>query len=126
MDSFDRQHSTRNKSRLSGGGSKPILGDSEINIYNEIIDKRRLKIRVTRNMICKIARTVADSKGIEGFVASEKFLSKFLKRHKLSLRRASSRQTLNDEEIVKRSVLYYRYLDYTKLLANQSSLKLMN
>ena len=102
-----------NKCRIGGGGRKPALGQHEIEVYNEIMDIRNLKIRVTRLRVFKIALEVAAKYNIPEFKATSRWISGFFKRFRLSLRRQSSLQTLTDDEIIKRSVKFMRYLSHT-------------
>eukprot|EP00834_Sanchytrium_tribonematis_P008454 NODE_999_length_2750_cov_0.286307.p1 type:complete len:268 gc:universal NODE_999_length_2750_cov_0.286307:971-168(-) len=108
--SFTRQKS-KNKYRCAGGGSKPISNSAlETNIYNQIMDLRKLKIRVSRKKVFEIAKDMTVENSIERFKASFKWINSFFKRFRLSLRRQSSLQTLSDDVIVERSVNYLRYL----------------
>ena len=108
---FSRQHKA-NKSRIAGGGRKPALGVHELEVFNEIMDMRNQKIRVTRFRVFKIAIDVANRHEIVGFKATSRWISGFFKRFRLSLRRQSSLQTLSDEEIIKRSVKFLRYMSH--------------
>lgn len=99
-----------NQYRCLGGGRKPILGGLEIVIYNQIMDLRAQKIRVTRLKVFKLALDIAAANEIDGFKASAKWINGFFKRHRLSLRRQSSLQTISDAQIVGRSVSFMRFL----------------
>ena len=76
------------------------------------MDIRNQKIRVTRFRVFKIAINVANRHGIVGFKATSRWISGFFKRFRLFLRRQSFLQTLSDEEIIKRSVNFLRYMSH--------------
>ena len=97
---FSSQHKA-NKSRIAGGGRKPALGVHELEVFNEIMNMRHKKIRVTRFCVFKIAIDVANCHRIVGFKATSRWISGLFKRFGLSF------QTLSDEEIIKRSVKGY-------------------
>ena len=85
-DIFTRQQKAV-KYRCTRGGRKPILGNLEEVIYNQIMDLRALKIRVTRLKVFKLAIQVAEENNIAGFKSSSKWINGFFRRHRLSLRR---------------------------------------
>ena len=99
VSTFSRQHEA-NKFRCEGGGRKPKLGDHELEIYEEIMDLRRQKFRVTRKKVFKIAINVAERHHIVGFQGTSRWIKAFFRRWRLSLRRQSSLQTLNNSGII--------------------------
>eukprot|EP00644_Phytophthora_capsici_P002937 jgi/Phyca11/102890/e_gw1.7.1055.1 len=66
--------------RLSGGGAKPQLDAVEDTLFDLIIQRRVLKLKVSRAWIQAKARELAHVEGHENFVASDKWLSLFMKR----------------------------------------------
>ncbi len=93
-------------------GRKPLLGENELEIYNQMMDMRAEKLRVTRSKVFRIAVDLAAEKGILNFKASSKWINGFFHRYKLSLRRQSSLQSVSDEQIVERSVSFMRFLQH--------------
>ena len=111
MDSESRQQKAL-QYRCDGGGRKLTLDGHEEEIFNEIMDLRGQKIRVTRKRVFKIAIAISEKYNIVGFKCSSKWIKGFFRRFRLSLRLQSSLQTIGDDVIVERSVAYMIYLKY--------------
>lgn len=75
------------KKRVSGGGRKPFLEDSEEKLLVIVIQERAKKDRVTRKWIAKTAQHMFQ-RSDTCFKASENWVSKFIRRNGLTLRRS--------------------------------------
>lgn len=95
--------------RVGGGGTKPVLGSLEELLYDEIIELRISKLKVTRKFIANRALELAREAGID-LKASNHWIDGFMSRHHLSLRRMTNLQSLSNEELIKRAVSYLKYL----------------
>ncbi|ETN04607.1 hypothetical protein PPTG_14443 [Phytophthora nicotianae INRA-310] len=98
--------------RLHGGGRKPLLGALEDLHLDAIIDRRLRKEKVTREWIGLAAKELYASLDETGnrFVASDAWISKFMKRNDLSLRKRTNLTVLSDEALVGRAIGYMKYL----------------
>ncbi|GMF19319.1 unnamed protein product [Phytophthora fragariaefolia] len=101
--------------RLLGGGRKPLSMNMEDMLYDLVIDKRLRKEKVTREWIADQALVChaslhADDDAPPPFAASQHWVSSFMARYSLSLRRRTNLTTLSDEALVGRAVSYMRYL----------------
>lgn len=116
MGNFDNEskqktmESNKNLKRAKGGGRKLILGNQEDIIYDEIVEMRINKLKVTRCYVMCRARQLAQENNIEDFKASAIWLQGFFKRYHLSLRRTTNLTTLTNEQLVQRAVDYMTYL----------------
>ncbi|POM64833.1 Hypothetical protein PHPALM_19583 [Phytophthora palmivora] len=84
-------------------------------LYDLVVDKRLRKEKVTRNWIAHQALACHASLHAEGeapslFAASQHWVSNFMTRYSLSLRRRTNLITLSDEAVVDGAVSYMRYL----------------
>ena len=70
-------------------------------------------MKVTRTLARAFAAKLADEKGVQDFKASNSWISGFMKRYKLSLRRMTNLTTLSDEKLIERSVSYMQFLRRT-------------
>eukprot|EP00834_Sanchytrium_tribonematis_P007811 NODE_775_length_3976_cov_0.534176.p1 type:complete len:165 gc:universal NODE_775_length_3976_cov_0.534176:1521-2015(+) len=77
--SYTRRNGTRNRKRCAGGGRKLVLKEGEYDIYNQIIEMRDQKVRVTRKMVSRFALSYAEKNNITGFKATSKWLILFFK-----------------------------------------------
>jgi hypothetical protein len=94
--------------RVKGGGWKPLLGALEDLLLDAIIDRRLRKEKVTQEWIALAARELYKSLDEDGsrFVASDAWISKFMKQNDLSLRKRTNLTVLSDEVLVGRAVSY--------------------
>ncbi|KAE9157596.1 hypothetical protein PF004_g32161, partial [Phytophthora fragariae] len=75
------------KKRISGGGRKPYLEDSEEKLLVVVIQERAKKDRVTRKWIAKTAQHMFQRSDTT-FKASENWVTKFIRRNGLTLKRS--------------------------------------
>lgn len=92
--------------RVQGAGRKPILGGFENELLDLITERRVRKEKVSRQWIAEVAVGL----GITDFVASEHWVSNFMRRNDLSLRKVTNLTILNDVELVNRAVAYMQHL----------------
>jgi len=97
------------KKRASGGGRKPVLGELEDVLADEIIEMRIQKMKVTRSFISDRATEIARENNIV-LDGCQQWVTKFMRRYGFSLRRCTNLTTLTDEELVQRAVQYLTYL----------------
>ena len=98
--------------RLKGGGNKPRLGELEDILFDQILFLRSNKEKVSRSWIQATAKTMATSEiGYSDFAASDRWLSGFMERYGLSLRRTTNLTILTDDEVTNRAVKYMQYLN---------------
>ncbi|GMF16754.1 unnamed protein product [Phytophthora fragariaefolia] len=98
--------------RLKVGGRKPVFGALEDLLLDAIITRRLQKEKVTRDWIASAALLLyltLDSDGTS-FTGSAAWVSKFMKRTDLSLRRRTNLPILSDDVLVQRAITYMRYL----------------
>ncbi|GMF43776.1 unnamed protein product [Phytophthora fragariaefolia] len=75
------------KKRISGGGRKPYLEDSEEKLLVVVIQERAKKDRVTRKWIAKTAQHMFQ-RSDSTFKASDNWVTKFIRRNGLTLKRS--------------------------------------
>jgi hypothetical protein len=75
------------KKRISGGGRKPYLEESEERLLVIVIQERAKKDRVTRKWIAKTAQHMFQRTNAS-FKASENWVTKFIRRNGLTLKRS--------------------------------------
>ncbi|TMW68857.1 hypothetical protein Poli38472_001013 [Pythium oligandrum] len=75
------------KKRISGGGRKPYLEESEEKLLVIVIQERAKKDRVTRKWIAKTAQHMFQRTNAN-FKASENWVTKFIRRNGLTLKRS--------------------------------------
>ncbi|RLN98652.1 hypothetical protein BBJ28_00018291 [Nothophytophthora sp. Chile5] len=75
------------KKRITGGGRKPYLEDSEEKLLVVVIQERAKKDRVTRKWIAKTAQHMFQRSNAS-FKASENWVTKFIRRNGLTLKRS--------------------------------------
>ncbi|KAJ0400827.1 hypothetical protein P43SY_008615 [Pythium insidiosum] len=92
--------------RVQGGGRQPILGGLENELLDLLTERRLLKEKVSRHWIAQVAVGL----GITDFVASETWVSNFMRRNNLSLRKVTNLTTLSDEELITRAVSFMKFL----------------
>lgn len=126
---FKNRKAIKNQSssmkRVSGGGRKTSLGDLEELILDEILELRLMKVKVTRTFISDRAIDLARSNNID-LKATGRWVSGFMERNGLSLRRTTNFTTLSDEELIQRAVLYMNYLQNLLPYINPSKTLLMD
>ena len=107
------QDAAPSQKRLKGAGRKPVLGDLEDSLLDAIIERRINKEKVTREWIAveglHLFATIDDGP-VRRFDASPQWVSSFMRRNDLSLRRRTNLTTLSDAQLVERAVSYMRYL----------------
>ena len=98
--------------RVEGGGRRRALGDLEDLLLDAIIERRLRKEKVKREWIADKAREIFEGIETDGtqFVASPAWVSKFMRRNDLSLRRHTNLTVLSDEKLIDRAVSYMQYL----------------
>jgi hypothetical protein len=97
------------RKRVLGGGRKRILGDLEDILKNEIIELRLQKMKVTREWVGTRAHQIAEEHGLP-LKAKHHWVSEFMARNELSLRRMTNLTTLTDEQLVQRALEYFKFL----------------
>lgn len=115
--------------RLKGGGRKPILGELEDTLLDAIIERRINKEKVTREWIAVEALHLfgsTDDGAVRRFDASPQWVSLFMRRNDLSLRRRTNLTTLTDAQLVGRATSYMRYLVEHKAVFNLKNTVLMD
>ncbi|EGZ17502.1 hypothetical protein PHYSODRAFT_502988 [Phytophthora sojae] len=101
---------------LAGQGNRrrPVLGEAEDVLVDLIYNRRLLKEKVTRDWIAAQAHQLFRSSRTEeeheehpiGFAASDPWITAFMQRNGLSLRRRTNLTTLTDDELVSRAVSF--------------------
>lgn len=117
--------SRNTRARITGGGRRPFLGLLEDMIYDEIIELRIMGMKVTRTFIADRARMIAEDQNIF-LKATGNWISGFMSRHNLSLRRTTNLTILTNEQLVQRAVEYTSYLQRQKDVINHSKTLLMD
>ena len=84
-------------------------------IFDWIVDKRAAVLVVKRADIQKFALQIACSNPNIQFKASNCWLDGFIGHYKLSLRRSTTLFKLVDNEVVKRTLQYKKFVDQTDL-----------
>ena len=102
------------RARVVGAGRKPLLGDMEECLFNEIVEMRVANVKVTRAFICDRAQQMAAEHELE-FSASKQWITNFMQRNRLSLRRTTNFTLLKEEELVSRAINYMAFLMKVKL-----------
>ncbi|KAG2767999.1 hypothetical protein Pcac1_g20767 [Phytophthora cactorum] len=105
--------------RRAGGGRRPLSGAMEKALYDEVVAKRLKKEKVTRAWIGHMARVIFACQGTtsaspDGFMASPHWITGFMRRYGLSLRRRTNLTTLSDDKLVDRAVSYMTFLQSAK------------
>lgn len=113
------------KSRVEGAGRKPLLGELEDIIYNEIMEMRSANMKVSRQFIHDRALQLAADSNVQ-LSASSHFVTDFMRRHKLSLRRTTNATTLTEDKIISNGLNYMNYVREAKLTINESKTALMD
>lgn len=111
--------------RIKGGGRKTLLGNLEDLIFNEIIELRIMKIKVSRSFISDRAIDLALANHVD-FKGSSRFIDGFMKRYGLSLRKTTNFTTLSDDELIRRAVYYMSYLQNSFPSINMQKTLLMD
>ncbi|KAG3044337.1 hypothetical protein PC121_g21970 [Phytophthora cactorum] len=88
-------------------------------LYDEVVAKRLKKEKVTRAWIGHMARVIFACQGTtsaspDGFMASPHWITGFMRRYGLSLRRRTNMTTLSDDKLVDRAVSYMTFLQSAK------------
>ncbi|KAG4243424.1 hypothetical protein PC116_g8720 [Phytophthora cactorum] len=105
--------------KLDGGSRRPLSGAMEEALYDEVVAKRLKKEKVTRAWIGHMARVIFACQGTtsaspDGFMASPHWITGFMRRYGLSLRRRTNLTTLSDDKLVDRAVSYMTFLQSAK------------
>ncbi|CEG44436.1 hypothetical protein PPTG_14443 [Plasmopara halstedii] len=101
--------------RFPGGGRKPVSSTMEDLLYDEIINKRLKKEKVTKTWISDMGAAIyaslrEDDILQERFAASQHWVANFMARYGLSLRRRTNLTVLTDEVVIERAVSNMRFL----------------
>jgi hypothetical protein len=104
------------RKRLPGAGRKPLLASVEETLFDLIIERRIRKEKVTRDWIAETALALFEHSGGEAgtFLASENWVTRFMDRFDLTIRRRTNLTTLDDEVLVGRAVAYMEFLELHK------------
>jgi len=113
------------KKRTSRGGRRPLLGELEELLADEIVEMRIQKMKVTRSFISDRAFEIARDNDIN-LVCGHHWVTNFMERHGFSLRRCTNLTTLNDNELINRAVQYMTYLNNRLPYLNLSKTLLMD
>ncbi|KAG4055305.1 hypothetical protein PC123_g9608 [Phytophthora cactorum] len=116
----------RGRRRLQGAGRRPVLGEAEDTLVDLIYDRRLKKEKVTRDWIAAQARLMFHESRTEEeheehpirFAASDAWVTAFMQRNNLSLRRRTNLTTLTDEVLVDRAVSFMQFLQEHKPTMN--------
>lgn len=95
--------------RLPGAGRKPVMGGLENEIVDMITEMRLQKEKVTRQWIVDAALRIGFMNEIE-LGGSQHWVTNFMRRNNLTLRRVTNLTTLADDEVIRRAVSYLQYL----------------
>ncbi|KAG2922863.1 hypothetical protein PC129_g4550 [Phytophthora cactorum] len=117
---------TGSRRRLQGAGRRPVLGEAEDTLVDLIYDRRLKKEKVTRDWIAAQARLIFHESRTEEeheehpirFAASDAWVTAFMQRNNLSLRRRTNLTTLTDEVLVDRAVSFMQFLQEHKPTMN--------
>ena len=121
---INQQPTTRK--RLVGAGRKPILGELEDVLYDEVIELRLANVKVTRRFLRDRALHLASERQDVTFDASNRWATSFMNRFQLSLRRTTNFTVLNETQIVSRAVSYMNFLRDIKSSADPAKTLLMD
>ena len=108
------------QARVAGGGRKPLSETLEELLYEEFVTKRTKKEKVTRSWLANMALVLyaGEAEGREAsppFTASDHWVSNFMRRFEISLRRRTNLTVLGDETLVDRAVRYMVFLQLISL-----------
>ena len=103
----------KTKKRCEGCGRPPSLEGLEHILFDRIVEMRTRKMKVSRSLVRCLGSALADEKGLKEFKSSNSWCALFMKRFKLSLRRATNLTTLTDEMLIERCVSYMKFLQQT-------------
>ncbi|GMF38944.1 unnamed protein product [Phytophthora fragariaefolia] len=99
------------RSRLSAAGAKPRLSEIEDILFDQVLFHRSAKEKVFRDWIRDAGQRLAASElGDADFVASDRWVNGFMRRYRLSLRRATNYTVLTDDVLTDRAVSFLSYL----------------
>ncbi|KAG3243806.1 hypothetical protein PI124_g11373 [Phytophthora idaei] len=103
------------QARVTGGGHKPLSETLEDLLYEKFVTKRTKKEKVTRSWLASMALTLYASEAAElqsppPFAASDHWVSNFMRRFEISLRRRTNLTVLDDDVLVNRAVCYMSFL----------------
>ncbi|KAG4059472.1 hypothetical protein PC123_g5621 [Phytophthora cactorum] len=103
------------QARVAGGGRKPLSETLEELLYEEFVTKSTKKEKVTRSWLASMALTpyaseVAELQSPPPFAASDHWVSNFIRRFEISLRRRTNLTVLDDDVLVNRAVCYMSFL----------------
>ncbi|GMF21049.1 unnamed protein product [Phytophthora fragariaefolia] len=95
--------------RVEGGGRRRALGDLEDLLLDATIERRLRKEKVKREWIADKAREIFKGMEADGtqFVASPAWVTMFMRRNDLSLRRHTNLTVLSDEKLIDRAMREY-------------------
>lgn len=114
-DAFQSSAKTRQRSRLSGAGSKPKFPQIEDELYSWFQSQRKNSLQVNYRLLRRKAREMGDNHGVTeaDFPISDCWLHSFCRRHRITSRRITHRGQQDNrsaEEIGKVAVEWLRKL----------------
>ena len=110
------EESPGHRKRLDGAGRKPLLAQVEGILFDLLIERRSRKDKVTREWIAETAMPLhaETGNGEQAFVASDNWVTRFMARYELSMRRRTNLTTLTDDLLTDRAVSYMAFLEELK------------
>lgn len=99
--------------RKCGSGRKPLIPELEDMIFDWVFERRAASLVVRRSDVQDYALQMASQFDLsrDDFKASKHWLDNFLQRYELSLRRSTTLFKLEDIEVIKRAILFKKFVD---------------
>ena len=116
----------KTKKRCTGAGRPPVLEELENVLFDQIVEMRTRKMKVSRSLMRGFAQKLAQEASLSDFKASSTWCTLFMGRFKLSLRRVTNLTTLTDSQLVQRSVDYMMFLQETLKSVSRNRTLLMD
>jgi hypothetical protein len=104
---IESEYDTQRK-KFPWGGRKLTSNELDELLFEAILDKRTNGIRVTRSDIKRWGAMLAEEMGVQ-LEFSEGWLSKFMERHVLTLRRISANWSVPRDMMASRAASFYIY-----------------
>lgn len=114
-----------NKKRIAGGGRKPYLESTEERLLVAVIQERAKKDRVTRKWIAQTAQQMFQHSN-SNFKASENWVTKFIRRNGLTLKRSYVTYPVDgttglEESVIVEDTSHHDRGEADRMLMNQQS-----
>nr|CCA26627.1 conserved hypothetical protein [Albugo laibachii Nc14] len=114
-----------NKKRIAGGGRKPYLESTEERLLVAVIQERAKKDRVTRKWIAQTAQQMFQHSN-SNFKASENWVTKFIRRNGLTLKRSYVTYPMDgttglEESVIVEDSSHHDQSEAEKMLMDQQS-----